>query len=145
MKIIRTISFLIIFALITFAVHAQCKMFAKKYCLDKIKPYSFNGQINTVKLSEGEMAQLFLTFYKDQEYRVYVCSQGNFESVEFKLVDAANNNLLFHNKDHKYTDTWDFLSKSTHQVEIRVFIPEDKSSTMVQSGCVSILVGFKEK
>ncbi|MBI5218742.1 MAG: hypothetical protein HY958_07425 [Bacteroidia bacterium] len=139
---------ILIFSLVAtgFIGYSQCKMFAKKYCMSKLAPFLFNGQINTVKLNEGEMAELYLTFQKDFTYRVYVCTQGNFEEVHFKIIDAESNNLLFNNKDHNFAETWDFKSKATQQICVRVYIPEPpkKSGSMTQSGCVSILVGFQE-
>ncbi len=126
--------------------YPQCKMFAKKYCMDKLKPYIFNGQINTLKISEGEMAELNLTFQKGQNYRIYVCSQGNFDRVEFKVINATNNDLLFYNKNQDFTEVWDFKSNTAEQIAIRVFVPEpEKKENMVQSGCVSIMIGFMDK
>lgn len=146
MKPVNIIFISVLFMLASLASYPQCKMFAKKYCMDKLKPFTFNGQINTLKISEGEMAELNLTFQKDQSYRIYVCSQGNFDRVEFKVVDATNNDMLFYNKNQDFTDVWDFKASTAQQIAVRIFVPEpDLKENMIQSGCVSIMVGFMDK
>jgi hypothetical protein len=52
---------------------------------------------------------------------------------------------VFSNADHNYIDRWDFTTNSTQQLTIEVSVPENTSSDLVKSGCVSILVGFKDK
>lgn len=146
MKLIGTLTTIILFLFLSLFSFSQCKMFAKKYCMDKIKPYIYNGQINTLKITEGDMAELNLTFQKDQSYRIYVCSQGDFDRVEFKVVDATNNDMLFYNKNQDFTDTWDFKAQTAQQIIVRVFIPEPEVRGLIpQSGCVSIMVGFQYK
>jgi hypothetical protein len=138
---------LVIIALVIglpFMVNAQCKGFTKKECLPAIKPFVYNGQLNSAVLNEGDVAELLLTFYSGQDYRIYVCSQELLGNVEFKLLDTDRNTLFF-NKDHDYVKFWDFKSNSTQQLIVQVRIPQAETHTdIVQSGCVSILVGFKE-
>jgi len=38
---------------------------------------------------------------------------------------------------------WDFMVESTDDFVIRVLIPEDQKKERIESGCVSILVGFR--
>lgn len=125
-------------------VSAQCKGFTKKECLPELKPFVYNGQLNSAVLNEGDVAELLLTFYSGQDYRVFVCSQPILGNVEFRLLDT-DRNVIFYNKDHDFIKFWDFKSNSTQQLIVQVRVPTGESrSEIVQSGCVSILVGFKE-
>ena len=125
-------------------VNAQCKGFTKKEFLPGLKPYVYNGQLNSAVLNEGDVAELLLTFYGGQDYRLYVCSQEALGNVEFKLLDT-DRNPIFYNKDHDYVKFWDFKSNGTQQLIVQVRVPNSETqSDIVQSGCVSILVGFKE-
>ena len=125
-------------------VNAQCKGFTKKECLPELKPFVYNGQLNSAVLNEGDVAELLLTFYNGQDYRVFVCSQPILGNVEFRLLDT-DRNVIFYNKDHDFIKFWDFKSNSTQQLIVQVRVPTGESrSEIVQSGCVSILVGFKE-
>jgi len=137
----------VIIALISvfpYLTNAQCKGFTKKECLPQLKPYVYNGQLNSAVLNEGDVAELLLTFYSGQDYRIFVCSQEMLGNVEFKLLDT-DKNTLFYNKDHDYVKFWDFKSNSTQQLIVQVRIPQSEvKSEIVQSGCVSILAGFKE-
>lgn len=125
-------------------ISAQCKGFTKKECIPDLKPYIYNGQLNSAVLNEGDVAELLLTFYSGQDYRVFLCGQPILGDLEFRLLDT-DRNVIFYNKDHDFVKFWDFKSNSTQQLIVQVRVPVGESrSEIVQSGCVSILVGFKE-
>ncbi len=125
-------------------ISAQCKGFTKKECIPDLKPYVYNGQLNSAVLNEGDVAELLLTFYSGQDYRVFLCGQPILGDLEFRLLDT-DRNVIFYNKDHDFVKFWDFKSNSTQQLIVQVRVPVGESrSEIVQSGCVSILVGFKE-
>ncbi len=124
--------------------HAQCKSFTKKHCIPNLTPYVYNGQLNSAVLSEGDVAELLLTFYADQDYRVQVCGHPALGNIQFQVFDTEEN-LIFDNAKKDYVKYWDFKSNSTQQLIVRVTVPQENNrSGMVQTGCVSILVGFKE-
>ena len=143
-KVLYSLLFLSFMAGAPLQTQAQCKSFTKKTCLPNLEPYIYNGQLNSAVLSEGDVAELLLTFYGGQEYRINICSHELLGDILFQVFDTEKT-LLFDNKDKELTNTWDFTSNSTQQLIVRVTVPEEKNrSGMVQSGCVSILVGFKE-
>ena len=124
--------------------NAQCKSFTKKNCLDALDPYVFDGQLNSAILTEGDVAELLLTLYGGQSYRILICGQDILGQIEFNLYDT-NRNLIYSNKDHDFVNHWDFKSNSTQQLIVQVIIPKQESSDdMLHNGCVSILKGFKE-
>jgi hypothetical protein len=125
------------------SLSAQCKSFTKNECKPKLNPYIYNGQLNSAVLNQGDIAELMLTFYSNQDYRIVVCSE-ELGQVKFRLLDM-NGAEVFSNADHNYIDRWDFTTNSTQQLTIEVSVPENTSSDLVKSGCVSILVGFKDK
>ncbi|MPQ48053.1 hypothetical protein GCQ56_13685 [Marinifilum sp. N1E240] len=142
MKITKlTILLLCIFAL-PIGLVAQCNEYTKKECIPQLSPYTFNGQLNSAVLSQGETAELQLTFYKDQEYRILVKGEDNLGDLQFQLFDTEYN-LLYDNSDEDYTNLWDFMVESTDDFIIRVLIPEDETKVELESGCVSILIGFR--
>ncbi|PKQ62840.1 hypothetical protein BZG02_11640 [Labilibaculum filiforme] len=123
-------------------VLAQCNEYTKKECIPQLTPYTFNGQLNNAVLSEGETAELQLTFYKDQEYRILVEGEDALGKIQFQLFDT-DYNLLYDNADEGHTKLWDFMVESTDDFVIRILIPEDKQKAQIESGCVSILIGFR--
>ncbi len=136
--------FIVLILAISFTNVYSQKRFVKNKCLPVLKPFVYNGQLNSANLAEGDIAELLLTFYGGQDYRILVCSQEVLGNVEFKLFDT-NKNLIFSNKDHDYINYWDFTSNTTQQLVVRVKVPkQEDSGDIKQSGYVSILVGFKE-
>lgn len=123
---------------------AQCKSFITKQCMPKMAPYTHNGQLNSTTLMEGETAELLMTFYSGQNYRILVCAQKILGQAQFKLLDSQRN-VIFDSKENASSDFWDFSVKSTQQFIIQVSIPKPDGTpgAFVQSGCVAVLVGFK--
>lgn len=122
---------------------AQCNQFTKKKCIPQLTPFVHNGQLNSASLGAGETAELELTFYGGQEYRILVCAQDIFKGVHFILKDKSGKEL-FNSKD-KSEQYWDFKVSSTQQLTLEVVTEaSENQSGMVESGCVSVLVGFKK-
>ena len=129
----------------TYQAQAQCKKFTKKVCLPTLQPYTYNGQLNSAVLAEGDVAELLLTFHKDYKYRISVCSQEMIGDVQFKIFDTKKN-LVFDKAKNTDKAYWDFLSKSTQQLVIQVTVPEEvPKNAVLKTGCVTILVGFLEE
>lgn len=138
--------FIVLTLLLSFSTVAssQCKSFVKKNCLVDLEPYVYDGQLNSAILTEGDIAELLLTLYADQDYRILVCGQEILGDIEFNLFDT-NRNLIFSNKDHEFTNNWDFKSNATQQLIVQVIIPkQDTNNNMLHNGCIAILKGFKE-
>lgn len=125
-------------------MYAQCKGFVKKSCMPKLSPFVFNGQMNTTQLLAGDNAEMSMTFYSGQTYRIVICAQEVLGTLRFKLKDASGN-LVFDSSAHDDADFWDFKAENTQQLTVEVVVPKsDASNKIVPSGCVSVLVGFKQ-
>lgn len=123
---------------------AQCNTFVKKKCLPNVLPFTQNGQMNTSTLTAGQSAEVNLTFYAGQDYRILVCFQEQLGDVTFKVMDASRK-VIFDSKENNYADFWDFKVKNTQQLIVEVTAPASETRTsIVPSGCVSVLVGFKK-
>ena len=130
---------------------SQCKSFAKRKCLPALKPFIHNGQLNSTTLMEGESAELVMTFHAGQQYRIQICARETLENVNFKIMDMRRE-MIFDSEEQDGATNWDFDVNATQQMIILVNVPKPKKDssgdlpgTMVQSGCVALLVGFKVK
>jgi hypothetical protein len=139
-----TLSITIIFlAFSSLSANAQCKGFAKKICKEELGTFIHDGNYHAAILTEGEEAELYKTFYSDQDYRVAICGSDNLPPVEFKVMDA-NKNVLYSNKDYEYGKTWDFKLESSQQLKLVVKVTTfEQASDAPASGCVAIMFGFK--
>lgn len=140
-----------IFSLILFVVllfptlsHAQsCRAFTKKTCRPALENYIHNGQVNSAVLFPGDKADMMLTFYSGQKYRLLVCAQEQLGDVTFRVLDIDRNEL--YNSKSKNSNTFDFKVASTQQLVVEVSVPESTTThDMEFQGCISILVGFTE-
>ncbi|MEO8590633.1 MAG: hypothetical protein ABI432_14760 [Flavobacteriales bacterium] len=122
---------------------AQCKAFAKNKCVPELAPYKFNESFNAAQLAPGEEAEVNLTFFSGQEYRVMVCTHPILGEVNWKLVDA-NNKIVFESLADEPKHSFDLKAASTLQMKVVVWVPSKPKTEMVPVGCVAILVGFKE-
>lgn len=126
--------------------NAQCKGFAKKICKMELLPeYTHDGNYHAAILTEGEEAELYKTFYSDQEYRIGICGSDNMGAIEFTVYDASKN-VLYNNKDKDYSRIWDFKLQNSQQLKISVKVPPNPDNAVEpEQGCVAIMFGFKAK
>ncbi len=135
----------LLFAFSTFQADAQCKGFAKKVCKGELGSYTHDGNYHAAILVEGEEAELYKTFYSDQDYRVAICGSDNLPPVEFKVMDASKN-ILYSNADNDYSRTWDFKLESSQQLKLVVKVTRfEQPSNDPAGGCVAIMFGFDIK
>lgn len=125
------------------AGHAQCRSFAKNKCVPELAPYKFNESFNAAQLAPGEEAEVSLTFFSGQEYRVMVCTHPILGEVNWKLVDA-NNKTVFESLADEPKHHFDLKAASTVSMKVVVWVPNKGKSDMVHVGCVAIMLGFKE-
>jgi hypothetical protein len=123
---------------------AQCTAFVKKKCMPKIKPFTLNGQMNSSILTAGQKTQMNITFSAGQDYRILVCGQEQLGEIAFKVMDLQKK-VIFDSKKNNSPDFWDFKVRNTQQFIIEVQVPESEStSSVLPTGCVSIMIGFKK-
>lgn len=139
---LKILTLTLLFFVVSGEAMAQCNEFTKKKCIPMLSPYTFNGQYNNTVLTQGETAELQLTFYKDQEYRILIFGEENLGRLEFQLLDT-DYNVLYDNKDEKFSPKWDFMVEDTDDFIVRVTVPSKDTNSELESGCVSILVGFR--
>lgn len=123
---------------------AQCRSFAKNKCIPNLAPYKFNETFNAAQLAPGEEAEVSLTFYSGQEYRVLVCPHPILGDVNWKLLDN-NNKIVFESLADEPKDHFDLKVTDTQQMMLNVWVPgSSEPQDRVHIGCVAIMVGFKE-
>lgn len=125
------------------AAQAQCRSFAKNKCVPELAPYKFNESFNAAQLAPGEEAEVNLTFFSGQEYRVMVCTHPILGEVNWKLMDASNK-IIFESLADEPKHFFDLRMANTQQLKVQVWVPGKAKTDMVHVGCVAIMVGFKE-
>ena len=128
--------------LIPIGVNGQCRGFTKKTGRPLVEPYIHNGQMNSAVLFPGDSADIVLTFYSEQQYRLVICSEEQLGDVSYKVSDIERN-LIFDSKNSD-SKVFDFIVESSQQLVISVAVPKSEHTHDIDfQGCVAILVGFK--
>lgn len=141
MKLLKLTLFLAL--LLPLVSNAQCRAFTKKNCRPALAPYIHNGQMNSAVLFPGDKADIMLTFYSGQKYRLLVCSEEQLGKVTYRVLDIDRNEI--YNSKGKGKNEFDFKVASTQQLIVEVSVPDSESTHDIDfQGCVSILVGFSE-
>lgn len=139
----RNLSLIILLSLlIPIGMNGQCRGFTKKTCRPQIEPYIHNGQMNSAVLFPGDSADIMLTFYSGQQYRLVICAEEQLGEVTYKVSDI-DRNVVF---DSEKSDgaAFDFKVESTQQLVVSVNVPDSENTHDIDfQGCVAILVGFK--
>jgi len=125
--------------------NAQCLSFAKNSCKPKLGDFVHDGNYNATILGAGETAELYKTFFKGHKYRIVVGKVDNLPKIHFRLIDE-NNNIIFDNKEHQYTDVWDFEVESTQMLIIKLKVLDDyeNKDDNTTKGCISVLFGIQK-
>jgi len=131
----------------TLNANAQCKRYTKKDCLPSLSPYMHNGQLTSAVLYPGDSADVALTFNAGKEYRILVCNQEQIGNVQFKVLDKSRK-VLYKSDPDEVNSLWDFKVANTQQLIVQLTVPamvkSNQKNNLVPSGCVALLVGFKE-
>ncbi len=141
MKLVRFIIPLLL--LLPGLADAQCRAFTKNKCLPLLDGYVQNDNYNSAVLVPGDEAELLLTFYSGKEYRIVVGSHPVLGDVEFEIVDT-NDEMIYSSKTADNKSLFDFKMSNTQQLIVKVRVPKQESAIQ-HEGCVTVLVGSKEK
>ncbi|MFT3739559.1 MAG: hypothetical protein QM786_12435 [Breznakibacter sp.] len=124
--------------------YSQCASFLPSGCKTALGNFVHDGNVSSTSLSEGELAELFKTFYADQTYRLVVCKSDNLPPVHLRVLDNAGR-VLFDNKDYNYEQVWDFSVKSTQMLIIQMKVlalKKKEDNALKENGCVAVFFGI---
>lgn len=104
--------------------------------------YIPSENFNAAKLQPGDEAEVEMTFYGGQDYRLLVCSQALLGDVEFQILDLEDN-VIFNNAENDMTSHFDFKVGGTQNLKVRLKVSDNNSASLAPQGCVAIMVGSK--
>lgn len=120
--------------------YSQCRNFVSNYCAEAMGDYIPNENFNGARLSPGDMAEINMTFYADEKYRLLVCSHPSIGDVDFQIVNRRGE-TLFNNTEEEQPDYFDFSLEGTQELTVKLKVNPEKKSILKPQGCVAILVG----
>jgi len=124
-----------------FFAYSQCRGYTKRKCIPSLKEYTHDGKMNFVQLYAGDKAEIKLTFYSGQKYRLLTCT--DFEEVTIIVKDTDGNPVF--KSEGKSMASFDFRMGSTQQLVVEIKVPYSDNTTheLDMTGCVSIITGVK--
>lgn len=123
---------------------SQCRKFTKNKCMPALGEYIPNDNFNSAILVPGDEAELMMTFYAGQDYRVMVCTQEILGDVGYTVLNQDGEQVF----DSKSAPGpfLDFSVANTQQLKMVITVPESSTTTgLVHEGCATVLVGYKDK
>ncbi len=120
----------------------QCVSFARNIAKPLLLEYVHDGNYNATYMEEGESAELYKTFFEDQEYRLVVSGVESLPQLHIRLLDDQRN-IVFDNANHDFAQTWDFKAETTGTMIVYIKIPENEEGSQITGGCIAILFGVK--
>lgn len=120
--------------------YSQCRSFVSNYCAEAMGEYIPNENFNGARLSPGDMAEVSMTFYADEKYRLLVCSHPSIGDVDFQVVNSRGE-TLFNNTEKDNPNYFDFSLEGTQELTVKLKVSPDKKSILTPQGCVAIMVG----
>ena len=101
--------------------------------------YISDGQVYRAFIDEGQEAEFSATLYGGSRYRIAATagSKDNYVIFEIRDIDGE---VLFSNVDHANAPYWDFEIQNDIECFIVMKLDEDKRD----SGCATMLIGFKK-
>jgi hypothetical protein len=127
-----------------FLGQSQCRGYAKRKCRPELKDYTHDGKMNFAQLFPGDKAEIMLTFFKGEKYRLLVCADDTFVGTTYKIYDSSKNMVFDSEKSGK--DFFDFKVATTQQLIVEIKIPQEgneSSNEFEITGCVAVMVGLK--
>lgn len=97
---------------------------------------------NAAKLQPGDVAEIEMTFYGGEDYRLLICGHELLGDIAFQLLDT-DQNVLFDNAEHDMTQHFDFKVEGTQNLVVKINVSSENNSALNPQGCVAILVGQK--
>lgn len=140
----RKVMILMLAVILPTLAFSQCRRFTKTKCMPALGEYIPNENFNSAVLIPGDQAELMMTFYAGQDYRVMLCTEDILGDVVYTLVDSDGNKIFA--SDEQLDDHIDFTMQSTQQLKMTINVPQrENMNQLTHEGCATVLVGYKEK
>ncbi|GAO28654.1 hypothetical protein [Geofilum rubicundum] len=138
----RLILFFLFLFLMMGSVSGQCISFARNIAKPLLEDYIHDGNYNATYMEEGESAELYKTFFQDEEYRLVVSGVESLPQIHIRLLDDQRN-VIFDNANHDFAQVWDFKAETTGTLIVYLKIPDSEEGTQITGGCIAILFGVE--
>lgn len=120
---------------------AQCKGFVKKQCLPVLENYTPSDKYNSLRMVQGEEAEMYLVFVENHDYRVVVCTQEIIGDVDYEVL-TDKGQVIFSSAKSEGKNYFDFSTTSALKLQVVIKVPENESASgMMHEGCVTVMIG----
>jgi hypothetical protein len=122
---------------------SQCRRFTKVKCLPALGEYIPNDNFNSAVLIPGDEAELMMTFYAGQDYRVMVCAEDILGDVSYDILNDDGEKVFDSATSEK--KHLDFSVANTQQLKMIIKVPpRGNPNQLIHEGCATVMVGYKE-
>ncbi|MFC2112020.1 hypothetical protein ACFLTA_02025 [Bacteroidota bacterium] len=114
--------------------------------MDRQKGFKVYSQSKSVSMSPLDTVELNIVFYGQKEYIFSFCAHRKMYPIHFVLVDQANGQVLYDNKDDKYIESLGVGFDVTKSLTMKIDVLARKATEEEIEGflgCLGLLIQYK--
>ena len=139
----RKLIFIMLAVILPTMAFSQCRRFTKLKCIPALGEYIPNDNFNSAVLIPGDEAELSMTFYAGQEYRVMVCGEEILGELTYKILNSDGESVF--DSETSEVNHLDFSVANTQQLKMILKVPpRENPNQLIHEGCATVMVGYKE-
>jgi len=149
----KTLNLIFVFLLVVFisltAYNQECNDFLESKIFKITVPKKFvnYGQSKSEYIEVSKPYKFEMVFSGSQEYIMNIATKNDYGSVQFRIISAEDNMVLYDNKKYNYKGSANFYMEKTQPVTIEVtIIAADKQYSLPENlwVCLGIKIFSKK-
>ncbi|TLX74053.1 hypothetical protein E9993_13205 [Labilibacter sediminis] len=138
-------SFIMLLGLICFTYAElnanDCSNMEKK-CKDPAPDFQISATSRSMKMRKGKRVRIVLNAYGGREYFFSTYSKAKVGALQFRIINSANNHVLYDNATEGLADSKIFKVESSQKLHIEVLAPNWRSNNLYE--CAGFKIAYKK-
>ena len=123
----------------------DCTDYHQYHCLYADYTFFYSKQSKSALFRPGQVSELKVIAYSDEDYYISVCAHRKFGDVHFRIIeDNVGRNVIYDNATDNYSESITFTNEVTRNLIIEVSVPEGDDKTSGDRRCVGVVIQFRK-
>ncbi len=112
-----------------------------KKCKNPDKSFKISSSSRSIKMRKGKKVRIILNAYGGREYFFSTYSKPKVGTLQFRIINSADNKILYDNSTEGLIDTKTFKVETTKKLFIEVLAPNWQSEKLYE--CAGFQIAYK--